>query len=210
MKKYFLLLTMALVGAGSFTACSSDDDDDPQLPGETKEYYVDATTSGMWNYFSFATGTLVGSATESAENNAIWFARKDWDIAINRYNIRTNSGLATTAGALGGVYTYAESVSFNSVSSVPAGISYVVDKSITSSGMSGETTVIRSEDATVILFKKNEDGSSVMPPVYLQAPVYIFRTADGASYYKVQFTQYKDENNATGHVKFNAAQIYQQ
>ena len=207
MKKYFLLLTMALVGAGSFTACSSDDDE-PQLPGETKGYYVDATSNTTWSYFSLANGRLVGTGEETEADNATWFARKDWDIAINRYHVRTNSGSATSAGAQGGLITCDESVSFNSVSSLPTG-TFAVDKPITSSGMGGETTVIKS-DATVILFKKNADGSSVMPPVYLQAPVYIFRTADGASYYKVQFTQYKDENNATGHVKFNAAQIYQQ
>ena len=53
----------------------------------------------------------------------------------------------------------------------------------------------------------NEDGSLVMPPVYLKAPVYIFRTADGARCFKVEFTQYQDEDKVSGHVKFNYAQI---
>ena len=72
--------------------------------------------------------------------------------------------------------------------------------------MGGKTTMVKS-NATVILFKKNNDGSMIMPPVYLQAPVYIFRTADGKDYYKLQFTQYQNENKVTGHVKFYSAKI---
>ncbi len=205
MKQTFFILTTILFSL-SFSSCSSDDDPTKQ-PGATTEVYVDATSKTAWNYYSLAEGKLVGSADESSANNATWAARKDWDIAIQRYNLRTNSGEFSTVNAQGGVYTFDANTTFASVSSVPAGINFVTDKAITSEGMSGTTTVIRS-DATVILFKKNEDGSSIMPPVYLQAPVYIFRTADGKSYYKVQFTQYKNENDVTGHVKFNIAQLY--
>lgn len=208
MKKTIFLLTAAFLTI-SFTSCDKDDNNDPQEPGETTEVSIDATSKTAWNYYSLSEGKLIGSADESAENNATWGARKDWDIAIQRYNIRTNSGAFTTVDARGGVYTYDANTKFSSVANVPSAVQFVEDKAITSEGMGGTTTVVRS-DATVILFKTNEDGSMIMPPVYLQAPVYIFRSADGSNFYKVQFTQYVNENNVTGHVKFNAAQIYQQ
>lgn len=210
MKKYFLFFAMALLGAG-FTACSDSKDDPdpgPEGPGETKEYAIDATASSTWNYFSCSQGKVIGTGAETEVDNAAWAARSDWDFAVNRYSIRTNSGDASSMNAQGGVYTCAESVTFSSLNAVPAGLSFSTDKPITSSGMGGETTVVKS-DATVILFKKNEDGSSIMPPVYLQAPVYIFRSADGDSFYKVLFTQYKDANNVTGKVLFDMARIYQ-
>lgn len=200
MKKVFLALSIALV---ALVSCSKDDDQ-PVL--ETTETYINATSNTTWNYYSFSTGKLVGTGEETAQDNDTWFSREDWDIAINKYNIRTNSGAATTVGANGGVYTCASSISFNSLNALPSEAQFAEDKAITSSGMGGDVTIVRSE-ATVILFKTNDDGSMIMPPVYLQAPVYVFRTADGKEYYKVQFTQYQDENKASGHVKFYSAQI---
>ena len=109
-----------------------------------------------------------------------------------------------TVGAKGGIYTSAQT--FDTLTEVPSGAVFETDKIITSSGMSGETSVSES-NATVITFQTNADGSKVMPPVYLKAPVYIVRTADGSTSYKVEFTQYQDENKVTGHVKFNFARI---
>lgn len=197
MKKLFLALSIALV---AFAACSKDE---TPVVEETNEVYINATSSTVWNYYSFSTGKLVGTGEEDAE----WFARSDWDIAINKYNIRTNSGEATTKGAKGGVYTCGASVDFNSLTALPAEAQFATDKAVTSSGMGGSVTTTIRSDASVIMFKTNEDGSMIMPPVYLQAPVYIFRTAAGNEYFKVQFTQYLDENKVSGHVKFYSAQL---
>lgn len=203
MKKYFLLAVVAIAGL-SFASCSKDDD--TKGPGEKTERYVDASVSGTWSYFSFATGTVVGTGT--AADDATWFARTDWDIAITRYNIRTNSGTSATAGGQGGVYTYDASTTFGSIENVPSGITFAADAVYTDAGMGGATTWSRSE-AKVVTMKKNADGSTIMPPQYEQTPVHIFRSADGASYYKVEFTQYKrPEDDAAGHVKFDVAQIY--
>ena len=130
----------------------------------------------------------------------------DWDIAINRYSIRTNSGEASSTGAKGGVYTFDSTVTFDSVAEVPAGATFSTDKAVTSEGMGGTTTTVKSE-ATVILFKTDAEGNKVMPPVYLQAPVYLFRSADGNHCYKVLFTQYQDENKESGHVIFSFAEV---
>ncbi len=203
MKKLFSCIAFTLL-ALVFSACSKDDN---KSPGETTEIYIDATSKNTWHYYSFAQNKVVGSADESAGNNAAWGSRNDWDIAIQRYNIRTNSGAFSAINAQGGVYTFDKNISFDAIAEMPENIDFKTDKAFTSEGMGGITTVIRS-DATVILFKTNDDGSIIMPPVYLQAPVYIFRSADGANYYKVQFTQYKNENDITGHILFKRAQIY--
>jgi hypothetical protein len=205
MKRILFFVCMAAL-TSAFVSCSKDDDEEDPKPGETQEAYINASSNTVWNYYSFAEERVVGSAEESAENNAIWAARKDWDIAIRRYNIRTNSGEFTIADAKGGVYTFGETTTFASVLKVPEGAPFVADKAVTSAGMGGSTTVIRS-DAQVVILKAKDDGSLIMPPVYLSAPVYIFRTADGNNYYKVQFTQYQDEASALGHVKFNLSKI---
>lgn len=202
--KIFLSAFFSMVILG-FSSCSKDDSTE-QPPAETNETYIDATSKTTWHYFSLAENKVVGTGEENATDNAAWAARKDWDVAVNRYLVRTNSGAATSVSAQGGVYTFGASTTFNSVTAIPDGATFAADEAVTSEGMGGSTTVVQSV-AAVILFKKNEDGSTIMPPVYLQAPVYIFRTADGTEHYKVQFTQYQDENKVTGHVKFYSAKI---
>lgn len=201
MKKIILLLFVAV---SALSSCSKNENITPV--GDTKEAYIDATSKTTWNYYSLSENKIVGTGEENEADNAKWAARTDWDIAVKRYKIRTNGGAATMVNAKGGVYTFSDQTSFSSITELPD-ITITEDTAVTETGMSGETTTVQSA-AKVIVFKTNEDGSLVMPPVYLQAPVYIFRTANGKDYYKVQFTQYQDENSVAGHVKFYAAQLY--
>lgn len=191
------MAALLLMGCLAMVACDKNKKD----KSETKAVAVDATESDVWHYFSFTTGAEVGTGTENETDNATWFARNDWDIAIKKYLIRTNSGEATTIGAQGGVYTFAETVAVDKAV-VPAGATFETDKAVESSGMGGTTVTVKST-AQVILFKQEADGSLVMPPVYLKAPVYAFRTADGTGIYNVEFLQYQDENKVSGKVEFN-------
>ncbi len=199
MKKVFLSLALAALALVSCDKPTNGVDE----PANSS--YVDATSSTTWHYFSFAENKIVGTGEETPEDNATWFARSDWDMAICRYNVRTNSGAATTVSSKGGVAITTGSV-LADVKSIPAASEFLLDEAITSSGMGGETTKILSK-AAVIQFKKDADGNSIMPPVYEKSPVYVFRTADGASYFKVEFTQYKNEEDVSGHVKFNSAKL---
>ncbi|MDE7102857.1 MAG: HmuY family protein [Bacteroidales bacterium] len=202
MKRQLKLLAALMLTGVLSMATSCDNNKDPEA--ETAEVAVDATETGVWHYFSFTTGAEVGTGKES-DDNAAWFARKDWDIAFNKYSLRTNSGAATTVGAQGGVYTFAESVTFADAN-LPGGAAFVEDKAIETETMGGTTVTVKSE-ATVILFKKNADGETIMPPVYLKAPVYAFRTADGLGIYKVEFTQYKDAEGVSGKILFNVQKM---
>lgn len=205
MKKMNLLSALFMTILLGFVSCSKDDST-PTPPVQAQEAYIDATSKTTWHYFNLAQNKIVGTGEENKTDNGKWAERKDWDIAVNRYMIRTNSGAATSVGALGGVYTYDASIDFNAINSIPANVTFAADEAVTSEGMNGTTTMNKSK-ATVILFKKNPDGSMVMPPVYLQAPVYLFRTADGKGHYKVKFTQYQNESKVTGHVKFYSSKL---
>lgn len=197
MKKSILLIAAAVL---AFAACNKTE----QFSREAEEAYIDATSKTTWTYFSLSAGEVVGTGEENESDNAAWAARTDWDFAVCRYNVRTNSGKATSVGAKGGVYVSDQK--FDALTGVPQDVVFETDEVVTSRGMSGVTSVVQSK-ATVITFMTNEDGSKVMPPVYLKAPVYIFRTADGEKCFKVEFTQYQDENKVTGHVKFNFARL---
>lgn len=80
------------------TSCKKDDDPITNVdryeglrnlnvkPGEEKEIkYLDASSNqGEWVYFSFEKGVLEATTATPTVS--------DWDIAFNRYDIRTNSG----------------------------------------------------------------------------------------------------------------------
>ncbi|MDE6440308.1 MAG: HmuY family protein [Bacteroidales bacterium] len=202
-----LLAALMLTGVLSMaTSCDNNKKPEAENPEDAQELAVSATDD-LWHYFSFTTGAEVGKGAEDATDNAAWFARKDWDIAFKKSAIRTNSGAATTVGAQGGVYTFAEDVTFANAN-LPNGAVFVADKVVKEEAMGhdGFVETVKSE-ATVILFKKNAAGEMIMPPVYQKAPVYAFRTADGLGIYKVEFTQYKDAEGVSGKILFNVQKM---
>lgn len=204
MKKAIILLA-ALTAAFTLASCTKKTG--TGTGGATgTEVSIEATKTGQWHYFSFARNAELGVADDT---DTSWKERTDWDIAINKYHVRTNSGDSTTAGA-GGVYTCEAGVTFASLTAVPAGATFEADKTVTETGMGGETTTSKST-ATVIQFQLDANGDKVMPPVYLPSPVYIFRSADGSKHYKVSFTQYQgigaDGATVSGRVKFTYAEL---
>ena len=98
MKTNFILLLAA--GVVSLAACNKTE----PVSYPSAEAYIDATSKTTWTYFSFSEGKTVGTGEENEADNARWAARTDWDMAVCRYNIRTNSGKASSVGARGGVY----------------------------------------------------------------------------------------------------------
>ena len=203
MKKTIFFLA-ALTAALTFASCDKNNGNNGGDTGT--EVSIEATKTGQWHYFSFAQNQELGVADDS---DTSWKERTDWDIAINKYSIRTNSGDSTTSGA-GGVYTCEAGVTFASLTAVPAGATFEADKTVTETGMGGETTTTKST-ATVIQFQLDANGDKVMPPVYLPSPVSIFRIAAGSKHYTVSFTQYQgigaDGATVSGRVKFTYAEL---
>ena len=100
MKLKFLAPAL-LAGFVAFTSCSKEDNKKPDPApapaptpepaptpkGEAKEVKdLDASDEQKWVYFSFEKGTVVEVTNPRTTDN--------WDIAFNRYNIRTNGGVS--------------------------------------------------------------------------------------------------------------------
>lgn len=101
------------------TSCSKDDKktEAPKLP--YKEQKVDASSYDKWVYFSFENG-VVTSTTATPTTT-------DWDIAFNRYSVRTNSG--TSGSGNGGALTTNET-DWDKVATASSTASFTVDGSI--------------------------------------------------------------------------------
>lgn len=200
MKKVLLLFAVVCL---SFVSCS--DEDNVSITEQSASVTLDATSKTTWHYYSLQKNKFVGSGEKS--DDAAWSARTDWDLAICRYMVRTNSGVSTTVDAKGGVFVCPETVTYDALNVIPQNSKIEADVAVTIPSYGGQMLTVNRSKATVITFKKDATGEMIMPPVYLAAPVYIFQTADGLLHYKLAFTQYLNASNESGHVKFKVAKI---
>ena len=197
MKKVFLSLVF---GALTLASCSRDDNNEvtPNVTDNSKEATVDASTSGTWKYFSFEKGAEV--TVTDPENDLTW------DIAFQRYYIKTNSG--TSGNGNGGVFK-TDSKDISTVKQAPTS-GYTADKketvqlgyppvntelsynSIISGGMKSVNGYVAYDPALA------GQGKS---PYTVNKWVYVVKTAKG-EYVKLQVVDYLDAKNKGGHPKF--------
>ena len=207
MKKAFFSIALAALTVAS---CSRDNDD--STPTQNQEQtnpnlktFTDLDASNMsptaWTYFSFSTGTTVEVTNPSTDLT--------WDIAFNRYNIRTNGG--TSGSGQGGVIR-TESKNLSDVTSVPSG-NYTADEmKTTHTYVNGRPTTFTTSLNTVISGDINTTTGwwSYTPPTSQTGQpkfavnnwVYIVKTADGKAA-KIQLTSYNHSTrNTTGFITF--------
>ena len=160
---------------------------------------LDATSKTTWHYYSLKDGKVIGTGEETEADNKAWASRKDWDIAIMRFYVKTNSG--TSGQGKGGVYTCKEDVTFDGLTSASMPESeFVADELVTEDTMSGGQKTTSKSKAVVSVMKG-------MPPTWLKSPIYVFRSADGNDKFKIEFLSYKNEEGESGHVSFNLAAL---
>ena len=197
MKKVFLSLVF---GALTLASCSRDDNNEvtPNVTDNSKEATVDASASGTWKYFSFEKGKEV---TVTDPKNDL-----TWDIAFQRYYIKTNSGVSGKGN--GGVFK-TDSKDISTVKQAPTS-GYTADKkgtaqlgyppvdtelsynSIISGGMKSVNGYVAYDPALAA------QGKS---PYTVNKWVYVVKTAKG-EYVKLQVVDYLDAKNKGGHPKF--------
>ena len=199
MKKVFLSLVF---GALTLASCSRDDNNEvtPNVTDNSKEATVDASASG-WKYFSFEKGTEV--TVTDPENDLTW------DIAFQRYYIKTNSGVSGNGNGNGGVFK-TDSKELSALKQAPT-TGYTADdkketvqlgyppvntelsyNSIISGGMKSVNGYVAYDPALAA------QGKS---PYTVNKWVYVVKTAKG-KYVKLQVVDYLDAKNKGGHPKF--------
>lgn len=199
-KQKFNYAALVIIAAILVAGCKENDENpvDPTTNG-AKSFniqFVDATKYGdVWTYFNLEEGKVVEVAESEHFNNT------NWDIAFNRYNIRTNSGLSGAGN--GGVYD-AGNVKIDSISAVPEGIELAVDTNWEIvKDISSMPPVYMTSTANALL--STAISSSGMPPSYVSNEhVYIVRTAKG-KYAKVILTGYYngDTPPKSGYISFD-------
>ena len=200
MKKVFFSIALAALTVAS---CSRDNDD--STPTQNQEQTnpnlktvanLDASNMSptAWTYFSFETGQQVEVTNPETELT--------WDIAFNRYNIRTNSG-TSGAGQVGVFNTL--NTNFNAVTEIPSTASYTPDSIVEMQSISGTVRKSLNPVITGTVMDNNSTGwynYTNMGDYTLSQNVYIVKTLSG-KFVKLQLTSYKNSvNNTTGFITF--------
>ena len=214
MKLKFLAPAL-LAGFVAFTSCSKEDNKKPDpapapAPQGAKEVKdLDASDQQKWVYFSFTKGTVVEITNPKTTDD-------DWDIAFNRYNIRTNGGVSGKGEA---EVVNTNSKDFAAVTKAPAE-GYEKDKKFTEVGRPapGQTQPSITEveknpviSGTVMVenskgwynYNRPKQGENT-PHFDITKYVYVIKTAKGNKYVKIQLTSYtkSDQPDKSGFITF--------
>jgi len=168
-------------------ACDKEDTNTP-INSQTTE--VNATNANTWKYFSFDKNDTV-SIVDPANS-------LEWDIAFQRYRIRTNSGLAGN-GLWGAANSYSTGqAGFDALKTVSDTSTFVVDTLVDIAVQMGfDTYIINPVLYTWFTLEFAAQGTQIVPTDY----IYIVRTATG-KYAKVWFKSYYSATNASGYMNF--------
>ncbi|MCK5776859.1 MAG: HmuY family protein [Bacteroidales bacterium] len=197
--KIFKLVLVALVSLVMVAAsCSKDDDVKPEENvGSLKKGEVTLSRKtdygNDWIYYSFKEAKEVAVAEVDHETSL------DWDIAFNRYNVRTNGGESGAGQAA--VYD-AGKVDFTSVLKAPTD-GYVIDDTIqivkAFLGQSVEWMTSTGNDAFKGCVEMSYGSSG--PSYNTNDHIYVVKTADG-KYAKLWIKSYYNDNGVSGFINF--------
>lgn len=179
-------------------SCSDDIDNGKEESGKTEKLEVKTFTTSRktdygndWIYFSFKEGKEVAVEEDKHATDT------SWDIAFNRYNVRTNSG--KSGNGKGGALDTGKK-EFSEVETVPEG-TFVVDADYEI------TASFTGQGVTTIMSTANEPLSKAIefagpPPTYTPTnQVFIVKTADG-KYVKLTIDSFYNDEAVSGYITF--------
>ena len=190
-----LMKWACLVLALAAVACDDDKKKGPAggtTEGERTRTFVSGDYASGWKYFSFKKGDFI--ETPAKPNESL-----DWDVAFNRYYVKTNSG---TSGKGKGGCIDSEEKNFDAVTA-DKNAAFTVDDSLnimTTMGKNGKDSFnpeIECEGSNSWAWYQYKEGVW-----YYNHNVFIFRSADGQNCAKVIFDTYKDQMGNSGHITF--------
>src|SRR5664280_3057216 len=128
MKKQIFLSAIMVI---AFFGCKKTD---TKAPIKAQTFEVKSTSSTVWKYFSFATNDTV-TITDPANSTG-------WDLAFQRYRIRTNGGLSGNgSGSAANSYQKGQT-GFDAISVVSDTSTFINDASISIAVQQGYATYI--------------------------------------------------------------------
>ncbi|MGB8489675.1 MAG: HmuY family protein [Bacteroidales bacterium] len=184
MKTVFYLLPVVI----SLLAGCTKTDTSPAIQSQLFE--VNSTGSTIWKYFSFAKNDTI-SVSDPATSN-------EWDLAFQRYRIRTNGGESGNGMGSAANSFLKGQAGFDALKIVPDTATFAIDESIEIAVQQGYATyIVNPELYTWFSIELATQGTQIVPSDF----VYIVKSAEG-KYAKVWFKSYYSAANVSGYVSF--------
>jgi len=184
MKKYLFLSAILIA---SIVSCKKDETK-PSI--QSQEFEINSTASAAWKYFSFATNDTVSVADPSTS--------MAWDLAFQRYRIKTNGGLSGKGSGSAANSFNKGQTGFDALTIIPDTTTFAADASISIAVQQGYATyVVNPALYTWFTLEFATQGTQIVPSDY----IYIVKTATG-KYAKVWFKSYYSATNLSGYVTF--------
>ena len=184
MKNIFYVLPLVI---GLAAGCSKENSN-PSI--QSMSFEVNSTSSTTWKYFSFAKNdTIVVSDPLTS---------KEWDLAFQRYRIKTNGGMSGSGqGSAANSYLKGQT-GFDALKIVPDTATFSSDSSVIIAVQQGYATyVINPEIYSWFTIELAAQGTQIIPSDY----IFFVKASDG-KYAKVWFKSYYSAANLSGHVTF--------
>lgn len=184
MKKLIYLLPIIY---GIIASCTKEDANNPI---QSQSFEINSTSSTTWKYFSFAKNDTVRIADPLNST--------EWDLAFQRYRIKTNGGKSGSGlGSVANSYQKGQS-GFDALKNVPDTATFATDESISIAVQQGYATyIVNPEIYTWFKIETAAMGTQIVPTDY----IYVVKTSDG-KYAKVWLKSYYSAINASGYVTF--------
>jgi hypothetical protein len=184
MKKTGLL---SVVIFGLIIACNKED---TIAVIKSRTFEINSTSSSAWKYFSFAKDDTISVADPATSS--------EWDLAFQRYRIKTNGGKSGIGmGSAANSYKKGQT-GFDALSIVSDTAGFSTDDLIQVAVQQGYATyVVNPRLYTWFAIELAPQGTQIVPSDY----VYIVMTATG-KYAKVWFKSYYSTSNISGFVTF--------
>jgi hypothetical protein len=184
MKKFIFIMPLL---AGLLTGCNKNSDN---LPLQSQTFEVNSTSSTAWKYFSFEKNDTITVADPATST--------DWDLAFQRYRIRTNGGKSGNGmGAAANSYKKGQS-GFDDLIIVSDTSTFVADEEIQIAVQQGYATyIVNPMLYTWFTIEMATQGTQIVP----SDDIYIVKSATG-KYAKVWIRSYYSATNVSGYVSF--------
>ncbi len=184
MKRYLLFSVIILA---LLSACKKQD---TSTPIQAQTFEINATGSTVWKYFSFADNDTIAVADPANSN--------EWDIAFQRYRVKTNGGESGNgSGSAANSYLKGQS-GFDALKVVSDTTTFFADDSVDIAIQQGYATyVLNPVLYTWFSLEFATQGTQIVPTDY----IYIVKTATG-KYAKVWIKSYYSASNVSGYVNF--------
>ncbi|MCX7987347.1 MAG: HmuY family protein [Bacteroidales bacterium] len=178
----------------AFFSCKKDDE---KTPLASHSIVVDASSHTDWVYFSFEKDTVV-SISDPANSN-------EWDIAFQRYMIKTNGGKngKGQAGVAIADTTHTGEEGMNVVISVSDTVQFVTDDTVVVYGYNPanptKPTVTKYVLNPILMNWYNRENTPNGTMIVSRKWIYYFRTAKG-KYAKFYIKNYYNDEGTSGYV----------